>query len=267
MLGDYFEYGEHIPQTTINSSLWTTVFSHTTQSVPQGTYLIAFNFAFQNALFSTGYVNFQFLVDGSLIEDSANYLETDPGPGEFDSRETSCSFFQLEFETASSHTIEMQARIGGGTSAGYTRDIRMTFYEEDTTRANWNYYSASGQGTDSESWQDVLSVDIVTPSEGTTYSIWAKANYATQKPVLYPFYRDIVFQVVIDDVTIPEIGIRQYNTEHNDTSRFNCWAKNANCIWIDEGEHVVKIQAKNTGGLGTYPVYWNQQTLRVLRHI
>lgn len=267
MLGDYFEYAEHIPQITITSLVWTTILSHTTQSIPPGTYLVAFNFAWQNALFASGYVNFQFLIDGSVVEDGVNYLETDPGPGEFDSRETSCSFFQVEFATTDSHTIEMQARIGGGGFAGYTRDIRMTFYEDDVSRADWNTYSAPGQGTDSTLWQDVLSVGITTPSEGTNYSIWAKTNYATRKLMLYPYFRDIVFQVVIDDVTIPEIGVRQYNTGHSAGDRFNCWAKNANCIWVDEGEHTVKIQARSTGGLGTYPVYWNQQTLRVLRHL
>lgn len=262
MLGDYFESAEYIPQITITATSWINIFSHTTSSVPAGTYLVAINFIWQSSYFDPGYVNFRYLVDGSIIEDSSDLLETDKGPGVGQSRETSCSFFRATFETAGTHDIEIEAQIGGGSSGGYASDIRMTFYEEDTSRADFGYYSASGQGTTSTSWQDVLSVPIITPPEGTTYSIWAKANFSTQKNFFGQ--RDIYFQVSIDDITIPEIGSQNYNTENWDATRYNVWAKNANCIWLDEGPHTVKIQAKNSGS--TYPVRWNQQTLRVLRH-
>jgi hypothetical protein len=264
MLGDYFEYAEHLPPITINSIAWTPIFTHTTQSVPPNTYLIAFNFAWQSSYFDSGYVNFRFLVDGSVIEDDSDLLETDPGPGTGQSRETSCSFFRATFSTPGTHLIEMQARIGGGSPAHYARDIRMTFYEEDLARAVFNYYSASGQGTNSTSWQDVLNVNITTPPEGTTYSIWAKANFSTHKGFAT---RDIYFRVVIDGSTVPEIGSQNYNTQHSNDNRWNVWAKNANCIYLDEGPHSVKIQAKNSGGFGYYPVRWNQQSLRVLRHL
>lgn len=265
MLGDYFEYAEYVPQITITSTTWTSIFSHTTQPVPPATYLVAFNLAWQSSYYDSGYVNFRYLVDGSVIEDSSDFLETDPGPGTGQSRETSCSFFRVAFATAGIHDIEMQAKIGGGSSAGYARDIRMTFYEEDTARSDFNYLSAPGQGTNSTSWQDVLSVSTITPSEGSTYSIWSKVNFSTHKSIFT--VRDIYFQVAIDGFTVPEIGCQNYNTQHRDSSRFNVWSKNANCIWLDEGPHTVRIQARNSGGFGYYPVQWNQQTLRILRHL
>jgi len=266
-LGDYFEYTESLPQITITSSLWNTIFSYTTATVPPGTYLICFNYVYQNSLFDTGFVSFRYRVDGSIVENGAPYLESDPGPGVLDSRETTVAFFQVTFGTETSHTIEIQGRVSGS-PASYTRDIRMVFYEEDTTRANWAYFEAvnfQDQGTASTTWQDLISVPIVSPPDGANHLIWVKSNYASAKFSLFPFKRSIQFRVRIDSTTITEFADTIYNTSQ-DNDRANCFGKNFNCFFIDEGAHTITLQARADSS-GVNQVHWNNQAIRVLRNL
>lgn len=260
MLGDHFEHWEYLPQITITSSTYTTILSHTTAVVPAGTYLICVNHIYQNTLSANNYVQFQFLVDGVFQEDSSQYLEPDPGPGVLDSRATNTHFFRVTFASDASHTILMQGKRDGGTNPAYTRDIRCTFYEEDTARADYAYLAASSS-RDVTTWGNRMSLPITVPTGGSNYQIWSRLGFTNPSDA-----KDIALRLLIDSTPITELQDNQYNTSNSNTGRANCWGKNINCFWIDEGAHTVNLEYRRQGGTSIgLGVYIGRSALRILQ--
>jgi hypothetical protein len=254
MMGDYKEYAEAFPQQLLNT-WWTDLLIHNTQVIPPGTYIIQFNWIYQNSIGDTGYAAFQPMLDGVPYETPASYLQTYPDPGTV-SRETASSLLQFTTATTQSHEIRLQG-VRVSSPASYARAIRMKFYKDDTSRSNWNF-SEVLWGSASTTYADVISTSIDVPTGGANYYIWLKTNWYTQ-PTRNAFYRG-----AIDGVGIPETEGPAYNTGQA-IDRGHCWTKVLNCLHIDEGIHSLSLQAKTSGSGGGIGCL--QQTIRAVRFI
>lgn len=274
-LCDHLETDSSLTKVNILSESWTTVYSHTTAMVPEGNYFCALTWQYQTSQdCGDDGVEFRIRANSSTVCQAVLYVgSTCEGGGSSDPANQITNWFRESIESDDQIEIEIQAKLESDSDPAWSSDFELIFYEDDDSKAHMAEYSedAPGLGDDTETWQDVVQLDIEPPlPAGAYYNLWFRMDFADRLKVSN--YIDIRVLYSEGGGTwnlFAPFGSQTYSTgidaDGSDDLK-NCWAKSISCLFLEPDESLqrFKIQFRMAPDGGSFDVRINNAKIRAL---